>query len=84
MTPVETLKQDLKKSKPFYGVEVTLKKLRAEKVSKIYLSNNCTASETIKRYATQNNVEVVELDVNNVEVGVVCKRPHSISVLCFA
>ncbi len=84
MTALETLKQELKKQKPSYGVDVTLKKLRSGTVKKIYLTANCPEKETIKRYATQSNIEVIELTENNVEMGIICKRPHAVSVLSFS
>ena len=79
----ETLKQDLKKSTPFYGVEVTLKKLRKGELRKIYLSKNCKEKETILSLSKKTGIPVVELEENNAEVGVICKKPFAISTLCF-
>ncbi len=84
MTTIETLKQDLKKAKPYYGVDITLKKLRTGAVKKVYMASNCPEKDTIKRYASMTDTEVLELTENNVELGVICKRPHSVSVLSFA
>ena len=79
----DQLKADLKKSTPFYGVEVTLKKLRKGELRKIYLSTNCKDKETIHSLAKKTGIQVVELQENNAEIGVICKKPFSISALCF-
>ena len=83
MNPAEQLKQDLKKATPIIGVEVNLKKLRKGELKKIYLAHNCKEKETIKTYAQELGTELIELEQNNVEVGVLCKKPFSISVLGF-
>ena len=79
----DQLKQDLKKSTPFYGVEVTLKKLRKGELKKIYLSKDCKDKETILSLAQKTGIHVIELQETNAEIGVVCKKPFSISALCF-
>ena len=83
MNSSEQLKQDLKKATPIFGVEVTLKKLRKGELKKIYLANNCKEKTSLLRYARQNDIEVIELEQNNIEVGVLCKKPFSISAIGF-
>lgn len=77
------LKEDLKKGKPIYGTENTVKKIKLGKMKKIYVSSNCKDKQTLMLYAQQFGVEVVELEENNAQLGVICKRPHLISVLGF-
>ena len=83
MNSPEQLKQDLKKATPIFGIEVTLKKLRKGELKKIYLAKNCKEKTSLLRYAQQNDIEVIELEQNNIEVGVLCKKPFSISAICF-
>lgn len=77
------LKEDLKKGKPIYGTENTTKKIKLGKMKKIYVASNCKDKQTLVAYAKQFGVEVVELGENNAQLGVLCKRPHLISVLGF-
>lgn len=77
------LKEDLKKGKPIYGTENTIKKIKLGKMKKIYIVSNCKDKQTLIAYAQQFGVEVIELEENNAQLGVLCKRPHLISVLGF-
>lgn len=83
MNATEQLKQDLKKGTAVMGIEVNMKKLRKGELKKIYLAHNCKDKDTIKHYAKEQGTEVIELEQSNVEVGVICKKPFSISALGF-
>lgn len=75
----------LKKEKLVFGSERTLKLLKNEKLKKIFLASNCKEDikEEIKKYAKIFNVEVIELESPNDEIGVLCKKPFSVSVLSY-
>lgn len=79
------LKKDLKEKKMIFGANVTLKKLRAGKLKKIYLASNCRKDimDDIVRYGKINKIEVVKLNKTNEELGVLCKKPFSVSVLSY-
>lgn len=79
------LQDVLKKEKLIYGTEKTLKLLRNGKVKLIFLANNVKddVKAEIEHLAKLGNVEVVHLKIPNTEVGVVCKKPFAISVLCY-
>jgi len=79
------LKKALKEKTITFGTEKTLKMLRNGKAKKVFLSLNCPedVKETILRYAKLNSVEVVNLKLPNDEIGLTCKKPFSISVLCY-
>ena len=79
----DQLKQDLKKATPLFGLEVTIKKLKKGELKKIYISSNCKDKESIRSYAKKTGAELTELEQNNVELGVLCKKPFSISALGF-
>jgi large subunit ribosomal protein L30e len=77
------LKKALKEKKLNFGTDLTLKKLRDGKVKKVFLASNCpeNTKKTIKYYAKLSKAEVIELEVSNEELGVLCKKPFMISVL---
>lgn len=79
----EEIKKLVATPKAIVGSDRTLKSLRAGKVAKIFLSKN-VAEETkndIESYAKISKVEIVQLDLTNTELGTICKKPYSISVL---
>ncbi len=65
------------------GADETLKLLRNGKIKKVFLAANvqAAAKQSIHRYGTLGNVEVVELRITNEELGTLCKKPFSISVI---
>ena len=65
------------------GEKNTLKALRAGKLIKIFVSNDCAPSmkSRIERYASLSQVEVSTLVQSAEQVGVLCKKPFSIAVL---
>ena len=66
------------------GTEQAIKNIKKATTKKVFLSSNCPSSikETIMRYSSIKEIEVVELNQNNNELGVICKKPFAISVLC--
>lgn len=76
-------KRDVHSGKVLYGAEQALKGLRNGSVACIYLSSNCAQefASDIRRYARLSSTEVIELNYPNDEVGTLCKKPFSISVV---
>lgn len=64
------------------GVKKVLKQLRAGKLSQVFLASNCPAQmkKDVESSARLAKVPVVELAVNNEELGVLCKKNFFISV----
>ena len=64
------------------GTERVMKLLKTGNISKVFLTVNCPDSvrEDVARYAGLAKAEIVELDIPNDELGIVCKKPFSISV----
>ena len=62
---------------------MSIKNLRLCKVQKVFLSSNCPAGieKDLSYYAGLSGAEVHKLEYPNDELGVVCKKPFSISVL---
>lgn len=65
------------------GTKRALKNLKLGKVKRVYLSSNCSekVSETIQHYAKLSKAEIIHLKYPNDELGLLCKKPFSISVL---
>lgn len=80
---ISEIKKALKEGKAIIGTERTLKDLKLGKVSKIYLTSNCPedVEEDVKYYSKLAKVEVVKLKQPNDELGALCKKPFSVSVL---
>ncbi|MEK6940459.1 MAG: ribosomal L7Ae/L30e/S12e/Gadd45 family protein [Nanoarchaeota archaeon] len=80
---MDELKKAVKQKGIVIGTERTLKRLRAGKVSTVFVSKNCPneARQTIERYAKLSKTRIVNLDINNDELGISAKKPYSIAVL---
>lgn len=80
---MDDLKDAMTKKKLVIGTDLTIKKLKLGKISKVYLSKNCTVEmkNDIERYSKLAKIEMVQLDKSNEELGVICKKPFYISVL---
>ena len=65
------------------GTERTMKLLRLGKLKRVYLSVNCAdnTKEDILHFSKLTKTDVKELAYPGNELGVVCKKPFSISVL---
>jgi len=79
------LKEKIKNNEVVIGTERVLKRLRIGKLKKIYVSSNCPKQirEDIKHYADIYKIEIKESEKTNEELGVLCKKPFSISVLAY-
>lgn len=65
------------------GTDRCVRLLRKGGLKRVMIASNCDHAtvEDVRRYSATSGVELVELDVPNEELGVVCKKPFSISVL---
>ena len=77
------IKKILKSEDLVIGTEKTLKKLKSGKVKKVLVCSNCPSQVEgdISYYAGLCGAEVFKLDYPNEELGTMCKKPFSISVL---
>lgn len=80
------IKKMLKAGSVILGTERTMKSLRLGKIEKVLLSQNCPdkVERDISHYAGLAGAEIQKLDYHNDELGVICKKPFSISVLAVA
>lgn len=80
---IKEIKKLIESKKVRIGTEIAIKNMKLGKVERVYLSSNCPAEvkKTIEYYGKLGNVEIVTLEYPNDELGVICKKPFSISVL---
>ncbi len=80
---IDDLKKALNDESLIFGTSETLKALKKGKVKEVFVASNCPAGilADIEHYAKLSGAEVKKLDMHDKEVGLVCKKRHSISVL---
>ncbi len=69
--------------KLIFGTERVIKQLKLGSIARVFVTSNCPddVKEDIARYAGISKAAVVQLEISNDELGVVCKKPFSISVV---
>ncbi|HLG25162.1 MAG TPA: ribosomal L7Ae/L30e/S12e/Gadd45 family protein [Candidatus Nanoarchaeia archaeon] len=77
------IKKLMKGGNVIVGTERVIKGLKLGNVSKVMLSSNCPqkVEEDINHYSGINKTEIQKLEFPNDELGIICKKPFSISVL---
>ncbi|MBW2966805.1 50S ribosomal protein L30e [Candidatus Woesearchaeota archaeon] len=85
MSNIDDIKKMVKEGKVIIGTSRTIKALKLGKAEKVFLTSNCPddVKEDIEYYGKLSKVKVVKLRQPSNELGVICKKPFSISVLCF-
>jgi len=80
---ITELKEVLENKKAIIGTELTLKRIKQDKVSKVFLSSNCPEDvlDDINHYAKLSKFTVVRLSQPNTELGIVCKKPFSVCIV---
>jgi len=65
------------------GSRRTIKYLKLGKVSKVFIAKNAPEDirSDIEYYAKLGNVEVINVNLNNEELGAVLKKPFKVAVL---
>jgi large subunit ribosomal protein L30e len=80
---IAEIKKLLDNEKLLIGTNEVLKSLRTGKIQKVMLSSNCKAEtiDDLKHYKELSDFEIETLEVPNDELGLVCKKPFSVSVI---
>lgn len=80
---VEDIRKLLGSDGLVFGTELAVKNLKLGRVSKVFVSSNCPESvrKDLEYYAGLSGAKVFVLELPNDELGVVCKKPFSVSVL---
>lgn len=81
--PLDEIKANLKGSRLILGTDRTIKGLKSGKMSKVFLSENCSerVRADVDYYGRLGACSVEVLDVPNEELGLLCKKPFSVSVV---
>jgi len=83
----EKLAQDIRKiaesGTALMGVRETLKALRAKSLAKVFLAKNAEKENRadVMHYAQLAGTEVVDTTYTGDELGIICKRQHSVTIL---
>jgi len=77
------LTNDLKTKKPIFGFDVNLKKLKNSKIKTLYVSSNCPNKERLEFLSKSSSIELVQLKEDSKELGILCKKSFSVSVIGF-
>ena len=77
------IKKLIKSKKLIIGTDRTINNLKLGKVDKVIVSSNCPEKvvNDIKHYTGLSKAETIKVPYPNEELGVICKKPFSISVL---
>ena len=80
---LKLLRDIVKEGKAIVGKEKVIKAFKTGELSKVFLANNVAedTKETVEHYANLANVSVIVLELNNEELGVLCKKNFFISVV---
>lgn len=80
---MDEIKKLLESKSLIIGEEETMKALRQGQLKKVFLASNAKASllEDVEYYSKLTSFEVVNLKLNNEELGVLCKKPFRVQVL---
>ncbi len=80
---IDEIKNNLKSKRLVLGASVAVKSLKRGSLAKVFLSSNCPESlrKDIAHYCGISGCSVETLDVQNDELGVVCKKLFPVSVV---
>ena len=83
MDDLNFIRKNLSSEKMLFGEEQCLRAVKASKAKKVYVASNAKESlvKDLNRYSRLNGVELVILDVDNLELGAVCKKLYPIAVI---
>jgi ribosomal protein L30E len=83
MVSTEQLRKLIEEKKITIGTQATTKALHTEGLKRILVANNAsqTTMQALTRAKGMTGIEVETLNVPNDQLGTMCKKPFSISVL---
>ncbi len=79
----EEIRKSITSEKLLIGRDEVLKNIRKGLIAKVYIAANCPKDllDDLTAYSKISGFEVLATKVPNDELGAVCKKPFSISVL---
>jgi len=80
---MKEIKDLLDAKKLIIGTDVIIKKLNKNALNKIFIAKNCPdkIKDELKNLTAISSIPLVEIDMNNDELGTYCRKPFHISVI---
>jgi len=80
---ISEIKSNLKSKRLVLGTNTTLKQLKLGNISKVFMSSNCPEKmkKDIGYYCSLSSSSVENLKIPNEELGIICKKPFSVSIV---
>ncbi len=78
-----SLEEDLKNKKPIIGFDVAVKNMKNGSVSVVYVASNFLSLNRLRLLSKTSKVNLVELKEDSKKLGMICKKPFTISVISF-
>lgn len=77
------LRKALKEKGLVFGEREIISRLKNGRLKRVFIASNCKESlaRDVMYYSKLGKIGVIKLDKTNEEVGTLCKKPFSISVL---
>lgn len=79
------VKKIVKEKKLYYGADITIRMLKTGKVNEVFVASNCLdrIKRDLRHFCGIANVKLNELEETNEELGSICRKPFSVSVMCY-
>ena len=74
---------DLKMKKPIFGLDVSMKMMKNNKASIVYISSNSPKKSRLELLSKTSGIKLIELKENSRELGIICKKSFPVSVISF-
>ena len=78
-----SLQDDLKSKEPIFGYDVNLKKAKKSELSDIYVASNFSKRNELRLASKTSKINLIELEQNSRQLGNICKKPFTVSVIGF-
>ena len=80
---MKELKQAVQDGNVLIGTERVMKAVKAGNLKKVFLAKNCPAEvkRDIEHYASLGSISVEQVEMDNEELGVFCKKNFFVSVI---
>lgn len=83
MTTVDEIRKILANQKVVIGTNQVVKKLKQGSLSKVIIAANCPeiTKKDIMHFTNISKVELININVPNSELGIICKKPFFVSAI---
>lgn len=83
MNTIDKLKKAIKEKTLVIGLNSTVKSIKKKLVELVVLANNTPlhVREEIKHLSSVSEIELVEFDKSNIELGATCKKPFGVMIV---